>query len=207
MNISKEIIDKWNNACWLAKFGQFQNLKLFNLQYSEESRFISSMCRKRIKLCKILESYMFVSQYLYWGTLTYNKEKDLLSDKVKRNQALIFFKKYFKLYTFVEELGSLKERYHIHFIGVINNDVPTFNEMYSNWHSRIKIEILTGEKCKRKVKYLTKYVSKSVPRVRMCKRSVKLLKDFNNYQSLKRSFPSLSYSFLDKVSDLLDLPF
>lgn len=185
LSISDEQYSEWRNALFNAQAGHSKSIKEFSDKYPELYKHISAMLRKRTKLKSTLEAYKSVSDYIYWGSLTWNEEHDGANEEAKRKQALRFFDKFFKLYTFVEEYGEENGRYHIHFLGVLKDKEITYDVMREEWHSFIQIECLKPYAISKKVKYLTKYCVKSVPRVRMNKRSVALLKDYKRYKHMK----------------------
>ena len=193
LTITKEQYDEWRNAIYNAQSGHTQSVNNFKSKYPELFKHISSMLRKRTKLKSIIEAYKTISEYIYWGSLTWDNEHNDLEEKTKRKQALRFFDKFFKLYTFVEEYGEENGRYHIHFLGVLRDKDITYESMYSCWHSRSEIECLKPYQCSKKVKYLTKYCVKQVPRVRMDKRSVKLLKQHKRYKHMT----GIGFSFFE----------
>lgn len=210
--ITKEQYEEWRNALLNAQAGNSKSIKEFGNKYPDLYKHISSMLRKRTKLKSTLEAYKSVSEYIYWGSLTWNNEHNDISEKVKRNQALRFFDKFFELYCFVEEYGEENGRYHIHFLGVLKAKDITYDLMRENWHSFIQIECLRPYEVSKKVKYLTKYCVKQVPRIRMDKRSVKLLKDYKRYKRMKcLGFDFYGVVFNKEIEDikeaLMGLPF
>ena len=206
LTITEEQYQEWRNAIYNAQDGKYKSIKEFQENYPELFRHISAMLRKRTKLKSTLEAYKSISDYVYWGALTWDEEHNDLSEKVKRNQALRFFDKFFKLYTFVEEYGEENGRYHIHFLGVLRDKNITYETMYSCWHSRCEIECLRPYECNKKIKYLTKYVVKQVPRIRMNKRSIKLVKDYKRYKHMKNiGFECFKADYDKKISDLVEL--
>lgn len=208
LTITDEQFEEWKNAITCAEFGHSQSIKLFASKYPELYAHMSSMLRKRTKLRSTLEAYKTISPFIYWGALTWNEEHDNVNEKIKRNQALRFFDKFFKLYCFVEEYGEDNGRYHIHFFGVIKSEDITYDLMRDNWHSFLQIECLKSYECNKKIKYVTKYAVKQVPRVRMNKRSVKLLKEFKTYKHMKNiGFDFYEKDFSWQIVDLMDLPF
>lgn len=197
LEISKEQYDEWRNAIYNAQAGKSRSINEFAKKYPELFKHISSMLRKRTKLKSTLEAYKSISEFIYWGALTWDEEHNDVSEKIKRNQALRFFDKFFKLYTFVEEYGEDNGRYHIHFLGVLKDKSITYDGMRECWHSFIQIECLKPYEINKKVKYLTKYCVKQVPRVRMNKRSVALLKDYKKYKHMK----NIGFAFYEGVFD------
>lgn len=212
ITITEEQYSQWRNAVLNASAGCNIGINKFSKDYPELYKHISSMLRKRTKLKSTIEAYKSISEFIYWGSLTWNEEHDGANEETKRKQALRFFEKFFKLYTFVEEYGEENGRYHIHFLGVLKDKGITYDVMRSEWHSFIQIECLKPYQVNKKVKYLTKYCVKQVPRVRMNKRSVALLKDYKRYKHMKNiGFDCFEGDFIAKTIDiresLPELPF
>lgn len=212
IELTDEQYEEWRNALLNAQAGSSFGVKEFASKYPELYKHISAMLRKRTKLRSTLEAYKSVSEFIYWGHLTWDDEHNEESEETKRQQALRFFAKYFKLYCFVEEYGEENERYHIHFFGVLKSKSITYEMMYQGWHSRIKMECLkTYSERIKKIRYLTKYCVKQVPRIRMDKRSIALLKDYKQYKHMVAiGFESFKEEYDAKVLDLhqdIDLPF
>jgi len=209
ITITDEQFAEWNNAITCAEFGSSGSIKLFAEKYPDLYKHMSSMLRKRTRLRSILQAYTHVSIFIYWGALTWNEEEDSLCERSKRAQALRFFNKFFKLYTFVEEYGEEEGRYHVHFFGVIKDKNTTYDEMRECWHSYLQIECLYKTyELRKKIKYVTKYAVKQVPRIRMDKRSVKLVKDYKKMKHYRDTgWDCLNDDYWKKVIDVVDLPF
>lgn len=209
ITITDEQFKEWNDAITCAEFGSSGSIKLFANKYPDLYKHMSSMLRKRTKLRSTIQAYRDISCYIYWGALTWNEEQDSLCERTKRAQALRFFDKFFKLYTFVEEYGEEEGRYHIHFFGILKDSSITYDLMRDNWHSYLQVECLYKYyDIKKKITYVTKYCVKQVPRIRMDKRSIKLLKDYKlNKHWINIGFDCFKSDYFNKISDLLDLPF
>jgi len=206
LKITNEQYEEWRNALLNAQAGHSLSLKAFANKYPELYKHISSMLRKRTKLRSILGAFKSVSKYIYWGHLTWDDEHNVKDEKIKRNQALRFFDKFFKLYCFVEEYGEENERYHIHFFGVLKDKETNYETMYQGWHSRIEIECLKPGQHNKKIKYLTKYAVKQVPRIRMSKRAVALLKDYKPYKHMIAiGFDFYKEIYEEKLTDIKEV--
>ena len=207
--ITEEQYKLWRDATMCASVGNNYSLKKFKEAYPELYRHMMSMLNKRTKICKTLQAYMSISPFVYWGSLTFNEEEDVKDIKTKRKQVQRYLEKYFKLYLYVEELGEEEERWHIHYLGILRDYNTKFEELYNAWHSRSTCECLyTYKDVKKKVKYITKYVVKDVPRIHMNNRSILLIKQYKKYKHYKNiGFDCFAYKYIDQVSDLLDLPF
>ena len=151
---------------------------------------------------------MSVCPFVYWGALTFNEEEDKKDLKTKRKQVQRFLDKFFKLYLYVEENGEENERWHIHFLGILKDDI-TYEMLYDSWHSRAECECLYKYyDIKKKIKYVTKYVVKQVPRLHMNKRAITLTRQYKKYKSWKNhGFKSFDMDYIQEIDDLLLLPF
>ena len=208
MEITETQFNEWRNAIANASFGNNLSLKKFKEDYPELYRHMSSMLNKRTKIKTTIKALETVSPNIYWGALTYNEEEDPKDEKTKRKQALRFFTKHFKLFMFVEEYGSDTERYHIHFFGILKERHEDYERIREDWHSFMQITLLHDYEYVKKVKYLTKYAVKSVPRIRMCKRLGELVKDYKKRNSLfDYGFNYYETDYCNHMSDIIDLPF
>lgn len=208
MNITQEQFKEWNDAISCASFGNSYSIKQFKNKHPDLYRHMMAMLSKRKKLRAIFSAYESLTSNIYWGTLTWNEDEDKQIEKTKRQQALRFLQRFFKLYAFVEEYGTENGRYHVHFFGVIK-EYTDYELIRSKWHSFCQIELLKQWEYKRKAKYLTKYVVKQVPRIRVDRRTVLLLKQHRRYQRMY----NLGFTFQEKdyynndVCDVVEFPF
>lgn len=207
MLITNEQYALWNNAIINASLGSNQTLKEFAQLYPDLYRYLTAMLRKRTKIKMTLSAMSTITDKIYWGALTFNEEETDKLESTKRKQVLRFLDKYFKVFCFVEEYGEENDRYHIHFFGVMRK--PTDYEcMRQDWHSFLFIELLKPYEYKRKAKYLTKYAVKSVPRVRMSKRCIELVKDYRKLKSFRQShFDFYDETYWRNAIDVVDTPF
>lgn len=203
------ILKDWNNTLLNVGGGNFSAMDDFKKLYPQEYKFLNAMLEKRKKIrnnCKAMRS---MSDNLYWGTLTYDNEFNDLLETTKRKQALTFLNKYFSCWLLVEEYGSKSNRYHIHFLAIKKYDFEiNYEAMRNDWHSFIEIERIPKWKQEKKIKYLTNYITKNVPRIRRNKRLIALCEDWNRLQSLKRNgFNYYHEDYYRNNTDLLELPF
>ena len=208
LEITQEQYKLWNDAITCAQFGNNYSLKQFKEAYPDLYRHMTSMLNKRTKISKTLQAFMSVCPYVYWGDLTFNEEEDIKDIKTKRKQVQRYLDKYFKLYLYVEELGEDNERWHVHYLGILRNDI-TYEELYSNWHSISHCECLYGySSIKKKIKYITKYCVKQVPRIHMSKRAIVLLKQYKVKKHWENiGFDCFKMDYVEQIWDLLDMPF
>lgn len=208
LTISEEQYKQWNDAISCASFGDCRPLKHYKELYPDLYRHMTSMLNKRTKISKTLQAYMSVCPFVYWGDLTFNEEEDVKDLGTKRKQVQRYLDKFFKLYLYVEEEGSENERWHIHYLGILRDGI-SFNDLYNGWHSISHCEcIYKYYEVKKKIKYITKYCVKQVPRVHMSKRSIQLLKDYKKSKMWHNlGFEGLSKEYWMQITDLMDLPF
>lgn len=180
---SEELKREYFNALYNQQNGNNEPMKAFRLSHFELYSTVNAMYHKRKVLRENIECMKSLSSgAVCFGALTYDNEHDLATEENKRRQATRYLDKCFKLYLFVEEYGDDKNRYHIHYIGILKRNL-TYLEFLNGWHSRAQIEKVISTK--RAINYLTDYVVKQVPRIRRNKR---LIKTFNDYKkSLKWS--------------------
>lgn len=207
MIITKEQFKEWNDAITCAQFRNPYSLRLFKEKYPDLFRHMTSMLRKRTKLRTTIEAFRSVSPFVYWGALTWSEEENDLNELSKRKQATRFLDKFFACYVYVEEYGEEEGRYHIHFFGLMSK-FYTFDEMYNEWHSRLEIECLKDYQCSKKIKYVTKYAVKDVPRLHMNARAKQLVLDYRQKKKFDSiGFECLTRDYWTKIVDLYDLPF
>lgn len=168
--------------------GNAEPMQRFKLSYPYEYAVINGCYHKRVKLGKILDFMQSVGK-VYCGCLTFNEEEDSKSVSTKRRQCWRHLNSIFKVVVMVEELGSLHDRYHVHFMGVFR-DGKTMEDFFK-WHSR---EDISPVRSKKRVKrYLCDYMSKQVPRIRQNKALIQGMKHYNKAQSWKNyKFSSLA---------------
>lgn len=184
MIISQEIIE----AYFEAKDNDSYNrdgyyMKKFKELYPKEYYFLNSHFRLRTEMNRDTK-IMAKLGLLHWFTLTFNNEKDSCLITTKRKQATSFLNDLFISYEMVEEYGSENERYHIHGFGVFREG-KGFDD-FRQWHSRQKIEEITDEKIRSKIKYLTKYAVKDLPRIRRSKSLCYLVNHYKRTNSLDK---------------------
>lgn len=203
------ILKDWNNTLCNVGAGHFNAMADFKSLYPEEYKFLNSMLEKRKKIRRNVKAMRTMSDYIYWGTLTYDNEFNDLLETTKRKQALTFLNKHFVCWLLVEEYGTKSGRYHIHFLAIKEYACEVnYEVMRSDWHSFIEIERIPKWKQERKIKYLTNYITKNIPRIRRNKRLIALDNDYHHLDSLNRcGFDFYRTTYYKNNADLLDLPF
>jgi len=132
-------------------------------RYPDEIAHFQRVGRMRKKVRLQIEALRSLNMDLYFGTLTFNSEKDANLETTKRREAFLRLNEVFLYFFLVEEYGEDNGRYHIHFVGVFRNGFG-FDDFIKCWHSRQNLEKI--EDTERVCKYMCKYVSKALPRLR-----------------------------------------
>ena len=187
--LNASILKEWQQAVINSQFGYHVSVLEFQKRHPEEYKLISAMYRKRVVLKDCLAVMQEMNEPIYWFTLTFNNKKDLNNITSKRKDAQRFLNRLCICYVMVEEFGEDNGRYHIH--GFLCFKYGYGFVDFVEWHSRQKIELMEDYKLKKKVRYLTKYAVKQVPRIRKSKTMVKLVTFMKSKKSYKRNFPSL----------------
>jgi len=188
--IEKSILDKYYNAIFMVSMNHSSTaLKEFAFEYPKEYKIISGMSRKRTQLNKDIYAMLTYSKSICWFTLTFDEGKNLNLETSKRKDAFIFLNGVFSLFVVVEEYGEDKGRYHLHGFGVFKSG-KTLEDFYL-WHSREDIYLMNNESAiKKKIKYLTNYAVKSVPRLHRNKNLITLRKTTDKTCSMVSHFPN-----------------
>ena len=209
MNISNEVLKDWNNTILNVGGGNYSAMEDFKKLYPQECKFLNSMLLKRSSIRRNVKAMRTMSDYVYWGTLTYENEYNEMLESTKRKQALTFLNEYFSLWLCVEEYGTKSGRYHIHFLAVNKQDFfIDYDTMRERWHSFLEIERIPKWKQERKIKYLTNYVTKNVPRIRRNKRLIALEKDYSRMIKLQKlDFHYYDTEYYRNNMDILHTPF
>lgn len=186
MEISEKVLNEWYGAVRMAN-EHFCNkgIEEFRLNYPLEYRHISSFFRLRTVLKGDIDALSYLGE-VKWFTLTYNEEKDKNKENTKRKNAFKFLNSVFVAFLLVEEHGEEKGRYHVHGFGVFK-DSNSF-ESFRKWHSGQNIKTLNGNELFKKVKYLTKYAVKQLPRVRRSKTLIAYEKLFKSMKWARKDF-------------------
>lgn len=186
MLINEAIKKEWYDA--LSKDSLFlsnQYVREFKEKHKDVYCFLHSFYRLRVELRKDIEAMSFVGA-IQWFTLTFDNKHDKSLIASKRKNATRFLNDLFLCYTIVEEYGEDNNRYHIHGFGVYR-DNKSFND-FRSWHSRQKVETIDNRKAHKKIKYLTDYMVKDIPRVRRSKNMVFLRNRYIKAKHMKRNF-------------------
>lgn len=189
INVDEKIIKEWRNAVLNANNGYNELVNVFRVNHPNEYKLFTSMYRKRTELQKDLNIFLDLNLPIYWITLTFNETKNKNKIESKRKEAEKKLNDMCLFYVMVEEHGEEKGRYHIH--GFITFKLGYGFQDFIEWHSRQNIVLLEPYKVKSKIRYLTNYMSKQVPRLRRSKMLCKLRNDINHRQGLRRAFPEL----------------
>lgn len=189
---SETIRQEYFNAVYNQQSGFNEPMQRFKEKYPELFSMVNAMYHRRKTIRENVYCMRKITKSgLVFGDLTYDNEHDKESAATKRKQATRYLNKCFEVYLFVEELGSERERYHIHFIGVLKSGIE-YKTFHDGWHSFSQIEKVIS--VKNSVNYLTDYVVKQVPRIR---RNKKLVDAFKHYQ---KSLMWERYKFKDSFA-------
>lgn len=206
----KEIIDLYYEAVAASVCDDYLPMQLFKEQYPQQYRHYCAVHRKRSILHLCYDAMEATNQKVYFGTLTYNNEKNENKITSKRKEAFTKLNTLFEYLCLVEEYGEDNGRYHIHFFGVFRVG-QSFDSFIAVWnHSRQNLrEIQDGKKV---AKYLCKYLSKDLPRIRRNKKLVALCREYHKGKSLQRFFPTVkdfdpvglarNYHFISALDDV-----
>lgn len=201
---TEELKREYFNALYNLQDGNNTPMSIFKNAHKELYDLVNKNYHKR----KILRENIYAMRMIdkdniVFGALTFDEEHDKQSEETKRKQARRHLDKYMRCYLYVEELGEDKERYHIHFIGIMKPN-KTYMDFNNNWHSRRQIEKVIDYK--RTINYLTNYVSKQAPRIR---RSKELIRVFNHYKKSKswRNYGFETFAKEEEQNAVIELVF
>ena len=188
LKVDEEKIKEWRTAVLNANNGYRGLVNEFRLNHPSEYKLFTSMYRKRTELQKDLNVFLDLNLPIYWITLTFNEAKDKNKIESKRKEAERTLNDMCLFYVMVEEHGEENGRYHVH--GFITFKLGYGFQDFIEWHSRQKIELLEPYKVKSKIRYLTNYMSKQVPRLRRSKNLCKMRRYYATRSAFRRLFPS-----------------
>lgn len=173
------------------------NIKRFREKHESEYCYLHAFYRLRCEMYKDLEVMNKIGR-VEWFTLTFDNKRDKALISSKRKRATRFLNDLFIVYEMIEEFGEDNGRYHIHGFGVYK-DTKSFDD-FVKWPSRQKIETLNEKNLRKKVKYLTAYAVKALPRRRRSKSLVFLV---NDYKRKKRFYITPGYLDQEFANSLL----
>lgn len=152
--------------------GDYLGIELFKKDYPSEYKRLSAIHTRRSKINKSVKAMLELNENnVYWGTLTFNNEKNVNKETTKRKSVFSWLNTLFDYFLIVEEYGEKNNRYHVHFVGQFKFD-KSVDDFVNKWHSREQIRKLD---CNKNIaSYLCKYLSKDLPRIRRNKGLVKL---------------------------------
>lgn len=200
-SVKKAIFEEWENALSeYYRFGDDNAISKFANKYSDDYTILRRMNLKRIAIKDTIEPLFLIGEHVYWFTLTFNNEKDSNSVEWKRKEAQKFLGSIAPLYLMVEEYSEKHtKRYHIHGFCVRKyslSEYEFFNE-FRKWHSRQNIRLYKDIKqCLKRVRYISKYIVKDIPKVRRSKGMSRL---FNYYKSIKKLRRNFNTLMIDKL--------
>lgn len=184
-------------AC--CEYDDFDKMRAFKKLFPNEYKRFSAVARKRCEIRKSVDAMGVLGRDVYFGTLTYNNAKNRNKEEIKRKEAFEKLNSVFEYVLLVEEYGEDTNRYHIHFLGVFraNKDFDSFKAVWS--HSRQNLRLLDSNS---KIdKYLCKYLTKDLPRLRRNKRLCGLVK---RYKTLEHATSTKYFPKEKREQALLD---
>lgn len=189
VSISEEVLKEYLTALYNSQFGSPLLMNAFKCNHLEEYKFINTMYRKRSAMKESIDIMQRMNEPVYWFTLTFNNEKNANTIESKRKEAQRFLNRLASVYLMVEEFGEDNGRYHIHGFLVFKYGFGFID--FQEWHSRQNILLCENAIANKKIKYLTKYAVKSVPRIRRSKSLSVLYCFYKKHKRLSKSFPSM----------------
>lgn len=186
MEIDESILNEWYDAVrYSGDHLSSRKIDDFKEKYPLEYGYISRFFRLRTELKNDIECLLTLGP-VQWFTLTYSNEYDSNLEETKRKSAFSFLNRVFSAFLLVEEYGEDNGRYHIHGFGVYwpSKGFDDFRE----WTSAQNISTLDEKSARKKVKYLTKYAVKQLPRLRRSKTLCLYKKAWNTAKRLKTGF-------------------
>lgn len=200
---TEELMQEYFSALYNLQSGNNEPMKRFKNAHRELYSRVNANYHKRKIIYENVYAMKMVSSNIVFGALTFDNEHDNQPIKIKRNQVLRHLTKYLVSFVFVEELGSLNERYHVHFIGILKNEVK-YLDFCCAWHSRAQIEKVIS--VKKSVNYLTDYVVKTAPRIRRSKKMIELCNHYKKSNSWKQ-YGFKGFAEEEKENALINLVF
>lgn len=173
--LTRDIVDLYYQAVKGSIEGEYWKVGQFSKMYPIEYKFLSSIHRKRSKINNCIKAINSLGKDIYWGTLTFNNDKDLNLIKTKRREAFLWLNTKMDYFLLVEEFGEDNGRYHLHFIGSLKYEINV-EDFMNHWHSREQIRKVNLNK--NLSSYMVKYLSKDLPRIRCNKSLVALVKAY-----------------------------
>lgn len=191
--ISKDIVKLYYNCVHQASLGEYEAMKQFQREYPSVYKRFNAIHRKRTRIKHSISAMKVVAPKVYFGCLTFNEEKDANKISTKRREAFKDLNSIFEYVLLIEELGSKKERYHVHFLATFKEG-KNFQDFRRIWHSRQNLrELQENENVSQ---YMCKYLSKDLPRIRCNKALVRLEKAYKLGLLMERDhFDSLGTEF------------
>lgn len=184
--LDNQVIKEYYDAVYYGVFEDYTPMKMFAEKYPVQFKHLSAVHRRRVVIRESLEAMKIVSEEVYFGTLTFNNEKNENKVESKRKEAFKKLNELFEYVLLVEEYGSDNGRYHIHFLGVFKLD-HNFESFKTAWnHSRQELRRVNSRE--KVAQYLCKYLIKDLPRIRRNRKLVALAREYHKARSLQRYF-------------------
>lgn len=202
-SLKKSIFQEWENCLTeYYKFGDDSAMNKFKDKYPSDYSILRKMSLKRISIKDTIEPLFLLGESVFWFTLTFKNSKDSNSIRYKKEEAQNFLNSLCGLYLMVEEFGEDNNRYHIHGFCVPMYKFTSDYEFlcaFNTWHSRTKLfKIKNTSLGLKKIKYISKYIVKDIPKIRRSKGMSKL---YNFYKSIKRLRRTFNCLFIDRLQE------
>lgn len=182
--INKDIVRRYYDAVHDLFNSYEETMEEFKRVYPLAYQRFSAVHRKRTRIKHCLSAMKIVSDKVYFGTLTFNVSKNENKIATKRKEAFKFLNSVFEYVLLVEEEGSERGRYHVHFLGTFKEG-KDFSSFKSGWHSRQNLRLLKDNE--NVAQYLCKYLTKDLPRVRCNKPLIALEKGYKKGLIMERA--------------------
>lgn len=163
--------------------GNYYSLDWFRKYFPTFFHKMQAILNKRTLIRRDIEIMKAVSKRVVFGALTFSDKNLKENEKNMLKKAQRYLEKYLSAYEIIEEYGQEHDRYHIHYIGIMRDNL-TYIEFHNGWEDYSYIEaVKSSAKDKKKVsKYLCDYVIKQVPHIRRNKLLTDLIKKYHDYE-------------------------
>lgn len=176
--------------------GVYYPLDKFKEWFPDMFHSMQAILNKRSIIKEDLVIFKAISKRVVFGSLTFSNNNLKNNEYLMRKKAQRYLDKCLTLYDIVEEHGSLKGRYHVHYLGILKDNI-TYIDFHNGWEDISYIEAVKSSKkdIKKVSKYLCDYVVKQVPKIRRTKQFTKVKKLYKVYTKLIEHGEDIEASF------------
>lgn len=176
--------------------GVYYPLDKFKEWFPKDFRTLQTILNKRSIIKEDLTIMKTISKRVVFGSLTFSEKNLLPREDLMKRKAQRYLDKCLTLYDIVEEHGTLKGRYHVHYLGILKDNL-TYIDFHNGWEDISYIEAVKSSKkdIKKVSKYLCDYVVKQVPKIRRTKQFTKVKKLYKEYTKLIEHGEDVEASF------------